>query len=139
MDLDCPLSLRHCDFAVKYIRKNRTTTRHLAHQYLIRKNQPIHPVLVGLGPAWFTERPSARDDRRSGRCCMNCSKTDVTLFKCSRCQSVNYWYVILNCRDGIYASCVNEPRFHSSRECQRADWKLHKFVSQRFSQNSSIC
>ncbi|TCD61260.1 hypothetical protein EIP91_008693 [Steccherinum ochraceum] len=103
---------RHVEAAVRYFRKHRTGCRHVGELFLKRPDQPTHPVYVALGEDWFTNRPSLRDDRNPGKFCMFCSKAELkaSLSKCARCKFV----------------------FYCSRECQKADWKVHKPTCQAY-------
>ncbi|TCD59951.1 hypothetical protein EIP91_011015 [Steccherinum ochraceum] len=106
---------RNIQAAVRYLRKHRTTCRHVCEVFLKRDDQPPHPVCVALGEDWFTNRPSLRDDKHPGKFCMYCNMPEqkMTLFKCSRCKSVCY----------------------CSRECQKADWKGHKSSCQGYAED----
>ncbi|TCD67331.1 hypothetical protein EIP91_000252 [Steccherinum ochraceum] len=99
----------HTEWSVNWLRKNGKRMRSM-EQFVRRSNQPPHPVYVALGEEWFEaigvrENTAKEDDRMSKRCRV-CSRTEpqVTLFRCSGCQFI----------------------FYCSKECQKANWKLHK-------------
>lgn len=87
------ISNRHTEYAAKFFRKSRLMMRDDAHRFLLRQDGLVHPVFLALGSAWFTERPSARDDRNSGRYCQGCMKSgiNIKLSACSRCRETYYW------------------------------------------------
>lgn len=123
---------RHVEYCTKYLRKNpKAVSEGTLLQFLFRQNQPEHPVLTALGGVrWlegiFTrEGLSARMEERLSKQCRQCGvrEPEKTLSRCSGCKHIFYWYVhsLLFLVFSWYRYCLR-----SSRECQKANWRLHK-------------
>ncbi|KAI0060082.1 hypothetical protein BV25DRAFT_1828173 [Artomyces pyxidatus] len=99
----------HTEYAVKFLRKNpKILSIQDLMQILTRTDQPTHPVLEAIGGlTWLEERRNtARADERQAKQCRNCGirEPQKTLFRCAQCQHIYY----------------------CSKECQKANWKMHK-------------
>ncbi|KAI0798244.1 hypothetical protein C8Q75DRAFT_741096 [Abortiporus biennis] len=100
----------HTEWAAKFIKKTpKMIPIRTLRQMIDRDGQPRHPVYEAIGGLdWIDERPSipSRQSNRMAKNCRNCGGREPlkTLSRCSGCKHI--WYC--------------------SRECQRANWKMHK-------------
>ncbi|EGO04047.1 hypothetical protein SERLA73DRAFT_175780 [Serpula lacrymans var. lacrymans S7.3] len=108
------------DLSVRFLRKNPNFLgQDILSQLLVRPGQPESRILTALGgPKWLLEHKSTfKTDKRLTKQCKTCQfhEPQVKLFVCSNCKYI--WYC--------------------SKECQRADWKMHKTMCREMAEYSS--
>ncbi|GBE89834.1 hypothetical protein SCP_1701590 [Sparassis crispa] len=101
---------KHIEWAVKFLRRNASLMPAAnLRRLLVRVDNPPHPVLVALGGMkWLDEdmRNPRKAENWMQKTCSHCGVHDLQrrLFHCSGCTT----------------------SYYCSRECQRAEWKMHK-------------
>lgn len=122
------LSLRHFRKAPMY--------RDILRGFVKRRNGPAHPVAIALGEAWFDE--STENNRRTEKkfgdiLCAKCQNLwlEVKMFRCKQCQICYYWYGFIpnHFSNGSHIELTSVDHVNSSKECQRAHWSVHKYVT----------
>ncbi|VDC07653.1 unnamed protein product [Peniophora sp. CBMAI 1063] len=103
----------HTDWATNFIRKHLTAlTKDVLELFLLPSSGRSHPVFKALGGRTWLDKLETRkrvplkEDERRSKICRQCGIRDMQkdLFRCSKCQHIYY----------------------CSKECQKANWKLHK-------------
>ena len=91
-----------------------------------KKRQSVEEAVKVLAEG--RKRPSVKQEERLVTQCRQCSgrEPEKKLFRCSGCQYTYYWYAIQFCLRWSWAA--NVPTHFSSKECQKANWPLHKYV-----------
>ena len=96
-------STRHMEYVTKFIKKNPKimSPAHL-RQILKHPGRPINPVYEAIGGIeWIEDNvTTARQDNAQSKQCRVCGVREPvkTLFRCSGCRHIYYWFVVLLCR-----------------------------------------